>query len=220
MSFLLKIAGKERRVRAYRNKKTDYGKHIKEYYIENGVAYISCTVNDYFDVIDLYSVKGYEWLNSSFVRFIEDNATYIPLEYPILLELCGTQFTKEKQDTIIRTIKEYYALKLGEMQNNLHEVYTKIFWLICMAVIFLLLLFLVNTSNLKLFFLEPVTVLFWLFLWEAVDLLIFDRKDEIYEKSCIAQLESMKISFSSRFEDIPIAEEEADRIIREVFDEL
>ena len=43
-------------------KSVDVGKFVKDFYVEKGLAYISCNVNSYYDVIDRYSVKGYEWL--------------------------------------------------------------------------------------------------------------------------------------------------------------
>ena len=74
-------------------KSVDVGKFVKDFYVEKGLAYISCNVGGYNDIIDRYSVKGYEWLDESFARFIEENAIYIPPEYPIVLEICGVPFT-------------------------------------------------------------------------------------------------------------------------------
>ena len=62
---------------------------MREIYIENGLAFISCKVKSINDIVDRYSVDGYEWLDESFARYIESNAAYIPTEYPIVLEIIG-----------------------------------------------------------------------------------------------------------------------------------
>ena len=65
-------------------------------------------MSDYYDVIDHYSVKGYEWPNSNFLQFIEDNAYFIPTDYPLVLEICGTHFSERQQQTIESTIRDFF----------------------------------------------------------------------------------------------------------------
>lgn len=79
----------------FKNKKVDIERYVKDYYVENNLAYISVNVNCYEDIISKYSVVGYEDLNQDFVNYLEENAEYIPLEYPIVLEITGTRFSKE-----------------------------------------------------------------------------------------------------------------------------
>ena len=40
----------------FRRKKVDISKYIKDYYVDNELAYISCNVDSYDDIIDHYSV--------------------------------------------------------------------------------------------------------------------------------------------------------------------
>ena len=105
-------------LKQFRRKSVDLDKFVKDFYVENGLAYISCNVNDYYDIIDKYSVDGYEWLNGSFTRFVEENANYVPTEYPIVLEICNHIFTKKQRDCIEETIADYYALKMGDVKTN------------------------------------------------------------------------------------------------------
>ena len=72
-------------LRKLSRKNVDLGKFVKDFYVEKGLAYISCNVSGYNDIIDRYSVKGYEWVEESFARFVEENAIYIPPEYPLYL---------------------------------------------------------------------------------------------------------------------------------------
>ena len=108
-----------RTARRFKKKTIDYSKYIKDFYIEKGVAFISCNVKGYYDIIDEHSVPEYEWLNHSFARFVEENAYYIPNTYPIVLEICGTHFSEAQQQRITETILDYYALQLGDKQLDL-----------------------------------------------------------------------------------------------------
>ena len=210
---------RSRRIRIFRNRKTNFKKHVRDYYIENGVAYISCNVKDYYDIIDPHSVEGYEWLNHSFVRFVEENANYIPPEYPILLEICGAYFTKKQEERIEHAIREYYALKLGEAQDEVAETRRKIWILLIGGIVVLSLLVLlskiINVNGTYLT--EILFIFFWFCIWEAGDLFFYDRDELLYTKTITAQLESMKIEFSRRFVDTTLDDEEAKQIIEEVF---
>ncbi|MBR2546489.1 MAG: hypothetical protein IKE93_10040, partial [Erysipelotrichaceae bacterium] len=88
----------EKNKKSFRKMKIDYYRYVKDFYLEDGLAYISCNVNDYNDIINPYSVEGYEWLNESFARFVESNAEYIPVEYPIVLEICGKNFSDQQKE--------------------------------------------------------------------------------------------------------------------------
>ena len=221
MSIRLSGPRRFRRIMIFRNRKTNYKKHVRDYYIENGVAYISCNVRNIYDIIDPYSVEGYEWLNERFVRFVEENANYIPFEYPILLEICGTAFTPYEEQRIERAIREYYALKLGDMQDEITSTKRKIIGLVAGGILSLLLLIYLASgrSGAPAFISEIVMIFFWFCLWEAGDLLFYDRNEMVYNKTLIAQLESVKIMFSRRFVDTAIDDEEAQQIIEEVFSE-
>ena len=58
----------EENKRRIRKMKIDYNRYVKDFYLEDGIAVISCNVSDYYDIIDRYSVEGYEWLNEHFAR--------------------------------------------------------------------------------------------------------------------------------------------------------
>ncbi len=221
MSVFSKKRGKEARIRVFRNRKADLRKHIREYYIENGVAFISCNVRSYYDIIDPFSVEGYEWLNASFVRFVEENANYIPFEYPIMLEICNARFTAKQQERIEHTIREYYALKVGDTQADMRENRKKTLTLFAAGIALLILLLLLSriVQGIGVYSREILVVFFWFCIWEAADLILYDRSDMVYDKTLYAQLESMKISFQLRFEDTPVDDEEAKQIIEEVFSE-
>lgn len=208
----------------FSKKKINYDKKIREFYLEDGIAYISCNVKNYYDIIDHYSVQGYEWLNSDFAHYIDDNANNIPVEYPILLEICGCSFTEEEQETIERTIKQYYLMKLGEAQDEFDAMRHNWHRLLIGSIAF----FLVDVATYEIWniwgtnaFLQAipdvVQVVFWFFLWTAADFIFLQIPDAREQKTYSAQLSSVQIVFKKKFLDEPVDEATKEQIIEEVF---
>ena len=61
--------------------KADYDKVVREYYLEDGKALISCKVRGMDDIISHYSVKNRENMNPELSAYLDDNIFYLPLEH-------------------------------------------------------------------------------------------------------------------------------------------
>ena len=197
----------------FKNKKVDISRYIKDYYVENNLAYISVNVNSYEDIISKYSVVGYEDLNQEFVDYIEENAEYIPLEYPIVLEITGTRFSKERQKTIIEAISDYYNMKLGETQEELSSNSRFSLLLLVLAVISVLLYLRFSMGQ---FFSTALELGIWFFVWTFADIFWLERNEIKERKTDYAQLFSMKVIFKEEFVDDDITEKEEKQIIQDI----
>ena len=209
----------EENKRRIRKMKIDYNRYVKDFYLEDGIAVISCNVSDYYDIIDRYSVEGYEWLNEHFARFIESNAFYIPVEYPIVLEICGMKFSRRQRSAIVETIQDYYQLKLGDKQMELNNITWRIIAFFVIAVVFTVIFFFVNRMASDNFFNEFIVILVWFFIWELSDLIIYDGKNLREEKMEAAQLASIVVRFEKEFVDEPYDEKETEQIYEALSEE-
>ena len=209
----------EENKRRIRKMKIDYNRYVKDFYLEDGIAVISCNVSDYYDIIDRYSVEGYEWLNEHFARFIESNAFYIPVEYPIVLEICGMKFSRKQRNAIVETIQDYYQLKLGDKQMELNNVIWRIVTFFVIAVVFTVIFFFVNRMASDNFLNEFIVILVWFFIWELSDLIIYDGNSLREEKMEAAQLASIVVRFEKEFVDEPYDEKETEEIYEELSEE-
>ena len=217
--FNVKSARFRKNLKKFSKKRVDVGMYVKDLYVDNGLAYISCNVKNYNDIIDPKSVEGYEWLTEDFDRFIDSNANYIPTEYPIVLEICGCKFNKKQRECIEATIADYYALKMGDTQMALSKNLWKSVVLALFDIIFALIRWLpfINFSNETIS--EATLVLFWFFLWEFTNCMGFERRDLKQQRTEAAQLASIKVTFQEKFEDGPVEPEEEQQILEEVFED-
>ena len=203
-------------LKQFSQKRVDVSKYIKDFYVENGLAYISCNVSGYYDIIDRYSVDGYEWLSEPFARFVESNAIYVPTEYPIVLEICGHHFSKREKQKIEEAIADYYALKMGDTQLALENNTSKSMLLLIFGVLFTVVLFLMG-NRLTTTMYEAIALFFSFFLWEFLDTAWFERNVLREAKTDAAQMASIKVIYKEFFYDSPVADEE--EILDEIFEE-
>ena len=206
----------EKNKRRIRRMKVDYNKYVKDFYLEDGLAIISCNVNGYYDIIDRYSVEGYEWLNDSFARFLESNAFYIPFEYPIVLEICGTKFNRKQREVITETIHDYYELKLGDKQMELNDNTRRIITFMVIAGLFTLLFTFVQGWQQDSFVVQFILIMLWFFIWGLSDMVVTDRSELKEDKMAIAQLASTVVRFREEFIDEPYDEFEQEKIYQEL----
>lgn len=206
-------------LKRFSKKRVDISKYVKDLYVDHGIAYISCNVQDYYDIIDRYSVEGYEWLNESFVRFVDENANYVPTEYPIILEICGHRFTRKQRECIEATIADYYALKMGDAQMALEKNTLRSAVLAALGALFAIPTWGVIQSGTRTTFSEAILVLFGFFIWEFLDCFWFARRPLVQAKIDASQVASLKVTFQEEFEDGPVEPDEEKKILKEIFED-
>lgn len=206
-------------IRRFKRKNVDIAKFVKDLYVDQGIAYISCNVSSYNDIISRYSVDGYEWLNHIFTRFVDENANYVPTEYPIILEICGHRFKKKERECIEATVADYYALKLGDAQMALERNTMECLVLFVFSIVSVISIWLALRGNIGRTIWEILIVFLCFFIWEFIDSFAFERSTLMDEKLKAAQVASMKLTFQEEFEDGPVEPEEAKEILNEIFED-
>ena len=165
--------------------KFNYNKFVRDFYLEKNTAYVSVNIDNYNDVISKYSISNYEWLNPEFADYVED----------IALDING-HFTKEQEEIIKKTIKEYFGVKLGDAQNDLDTNKLLNILLFVVAVLFLIIFFVVTFYIPSFKFLEPISIISWFIMWELLDNNFIKRQQLRAKKIDLAQLVNMEIKFN------------------------
>lgn len=173
-----------------RKKLTREFKHDK-----NGNALVEIGIKDKTEVLAPFALDGKETINVEFANLLDNVSKSIPPKENMHLKLkCEKLTDKEKQDFSM-AIKNYYFNSLIDNQRKLHNN-SLIFWsMIAISLLFLAILFIANHFGAPWIITEVLDIIAWVFVWEAVDLLAFQRSIYQYEMNRDLVLYKMKISF-------------------------
>ncbi len=168
--------------------------------MENGVAYIPCRIRGIDDVISKYSVKDCESLDPEFLSYITDFIEFIPVEYPVVIQMTDPGLSMEEKTIICETIAAETDYLLGKTEEFLNHKKRRFISMIAGTVLSGILLGIakqiIENVPLEFFF-----VLFWLFADALVRYLFIDKLDFKDEKIRMGRLASMKVEFVKPEED-------------------
>ena len=194
--FKRKSSRAKRNLKKFKSAKFNYARFVKDYYIENGNAYISAKVTCIDDIVSRYSLEDYEWINSEFAEYIENSAYYIPVEESVIIEICGHKFSEKEKEIIKRVIKDYFGLKLGDKIIDLDINRNKSNRLLLLGILSVGLVFLASRLTNSEYLLELPLIMMWFFIWEYGDLAWLDRWDLDTLRLEAGQLANAKIIFN------------------------
>lgn len=196
---------KQDNTRQFLYKKSYMKRRLQHDVVENGIAYIPCKVSGMEDIISKFSVKGCESLDSVFMTYITDFIKFVPVEYPVTLEISGAQFSDEEKKIITETITSDMDYNLGKTEEE-HLKKKKRFWAMIIGTIAAGILLPIAKQVLPLFPLELYYVLFWLFADAWVRYQFIEKSDYKEEKIQAGRLASLKVEFTENGQQAENAE--------------
>lgn len=185
----------KKNIKRFKKKKFNYNKYVKDFFIENGKAVVYAKVDCYEDIISKFSVREYEVLNRKFSNYLEELTYYIPVEYPVELEISGCRFTAEEEMIIEETIKDHFGLKLSDAEMDLKDNRMASLVLLIASLVTFAFLYVLFRTNVGAVFMEAYLVIVWFFLWTYSEFEFIERPKLKIKKLDFAQLASMKIRF-------------------------
>ena len=185
----------KKNIKRFKKKKFNYNKYVKDFFIENGKAVVYAKVDCYEDIISKFSVREYEVLNRKFSNYLEELTYYIPVEYPVELEISGCKFTLEEKKIIEETIKDHFGLKLSDAEMDLKDNRMASLVLLIASLVTFAFLYVLFRTNVGAVFMEAYLVIVWFFLWTYSEFEFIERPKLKIKKLDFAQLASMKIRF-------------------------
>lgn len=165
---------------------------------DDGKAYINV---DLTKVESPFSVYSYESrVDSEVYAYIDNAAFYLRTAVPIVINFDdGGRYSEELKEKIKRAVIRHYAL---EFEDRIHEHRrrTAFGWLsLIIGLIFLgtsILLNIFVKDQIRIF-LEIITILSWVFVWQSIDIFFFaghERRVDIYNS---AQLAVAEVTFGT-----------------------
>ena len=183
-------------------------------FINNGIATFPCKISSYYDIIHPFSVRRYETLNQEFADFLELGASVVPPECPIVVNIIEDCLTDEERETIVAVVREYYAYKLGLVEKD-GKRHTKRFVIMTVGLVvasFLLWL----SEGLDEISRELFFVLFWFMGDTLCDYILLTGHDLRRDRRAAGQLASVKVTFSSSFDESDYTKEEVEKLHSEI----
>lgn len=163
------------KLKKYQKKKFEQFKKINELKISDNEAHILIKINDVDEIISKNSVKYNEMLELSFIELIDRKVNYMPLDYPMVLEIHNKILSSEEKILIRKLIKNYYSLKLAEKEMDLKQLKRKInFFLVFGIIIFAIFALLYSQTDFPIIT-EILSFIGSFSLWESAELKIFEQ---------------------------------------------
>jgi len=127
----------------YQKEKFKHFKQVNELKIDDDEAYIELKVNDLESITNKFSISGNISLTQEFYDAIEKKNAFIPLDFPLVLEIHSSNFNAEEKILVRKLIKNHFTLVCIEKEMELKSIKRKSrFFLACGIIGFILLFFL------------------------------------------------------------------------------
>lgn len=138
-------------------------------------ASISLTVYDDSSFLSPYSSDNEEIISDEVAGFLENSAKQIKPTSFLKINIKSKTIAENEKPVYLRAIKNYYENESAEIKRNLKFNLIATLILFAISVVVLLVLFLVVAKFNIQVLTEIVTIMAWVFLWEAVDLFFIRR---------------------------------------------
>ena len=205
---------KRKLIRLFELRRGHLDYRIKRDYVRHGIATIPCRISNYSDVINTYSVKGYETLNTEFFDYVTTTAEVTPPECPLVLNIIGDCLSDEEKKTIEDVICDDFAYDLGmvEKEDKRH----KRFFITMFVGLFLSGAILHLTDAMAEMPRELLFILFWFMGETLCEYIFFTGYDLRRERRLAGRLASIKVVFATCYEKPDYTDSDYDKLYSEI----
>ena len=182
-------------LKKYQKEKYEHYKRINELSINDEEAYIPIRVNGMDDIVSNYSVRNNELLSEEFIDILTKKASYITLDYPVVLEILNDNFTPEEKILIRKLIINYFSLETIIKETELKAIKRKSNFFLFIGIFFFIILFLLYDSNIFGGFIEIVSFISSFSIWEWAEIIIFEQDDLTEEILINRHLSKVRVIF-------------------------
>lgn len=163
------------KLKKYQAQKFEYYKDLNEIIYNDNEAYIILKIDKINKVISDYSLPGEEILNQEFLNIIEKKASFISIEYPLVLEIHNNVLSSEEKILIRKLLKNYFDLEKTNKTIELNNLRRKSRFFFIIGI----LSFIISIGLLYYEFLiglrEIISFLGSFSIWECFELSLFEE---------------------------------------------
>lgn len=179
------------KLKRYQKAKFENFKKVNELKLNDDEAYIDLKLDDFKSIISTYSLSVNPILKEDFLSFIENYASYIPLDYPLVLEIHSKKIGAEDRILLRKLIKNHFSLMKINKEVELKALRRKSFFFLVMGVICFVILALAISYNILGFMKEILSFIASFSIWEFGELYLFEQdnlKEQVLKYSHLAKI--------------------------------
>jgi hypothetical protein len=179
------------KLKKYQKEKFDSYKKINNLKVNDNEAYIEMKVKDYNSIISEYSLEDSPVLKKEFLNVIENRASVIPLDYPLVLEIHNSNFSSEEKIVVRKLIKNHFTFISINKESELKRLRQKSRFLLLLGIILLIVSKLIENITFFVPIFEILNILTWVGIWECISLVLFDEdnlKEEIIKYKHLSKI--------------------------------
>lgn len=178
-----------------KNHKIKYNEenYINKNYMVDGKAVIPVEIDSYDDLFMKHDFKKFE-LSDDVCKYIEEIAYMIPMSTDIVIEIHSPFFNQEKMDSIVKAVKNNYGMEIDDTDYDITRINAKAIIYGFVGVL-ILILNLVTEDYIGPVLSNFICVVWWVAIWEMVDLLTIEKSNKRWKRLNYQQLYDAEIKF-------------------------
>lgn len=186
---------KQVKKRQRKNRRIKYNEevYIEKNYIVDGKAVIPVELEKTDDLFMKHDFKKYE-LSDEVCDYIEEIAYMIPMNTDIVIELHCPKVDDEMQIKMIKAIKNNYGMDIDDMDYDISKINSRSI-IYGVVGILILIINLITEPILGEVFSNFICVVWWVAIWEMVELQTIEKSDAKWKRLNCQQLYDSEITF-------------------------
>ena len=186
------MPAKRKGKRKNRKIKFSESNYVEKNYMKKGKAVIPVKLEKISDLYMQHDYKEME-LSDSVCAYIEEIAYMIPINTDIVLEIHCPEIDEEQQNKAKKCIKNNYGMEIDDNEYDLAVNNKRAWWFTIVGVILLIINILIE--DLGRVFSDFLSVVWWVAIWDMVEILVLDNQDIKFKRLNNQQLYDSTIKF-------------------------
>ena len=180
-----------------KNRRIKYNEevYINKNYMVDGKAVIPVQLESINDLFMKHDYKKYE-LSDDVCKYIEEIAYMIPMSTDIIIELHCNKVDEDTRLKMVRAIKNNYGMDIDDADYDIRRINRRswIFGIIGLALLIFNIIFEAQLGEVLSNF---VCVVWWVAIWEMVELQTMEKLDVRWRRLNYQQLYDAKVTSAS-----------------------
>ena len=163
----------------------------------DGRTVIPMTVRDDSDFLSPFSEGAAPLISADVAEYLEEKTEDLPRRTELILQIRSSCIDPAEQEAYRLGVREFYLILYLSVRRELRRNLLLAFTLAAAGMLLLLATHLIDTHLGLPYWMELTDIVAWVFVWEAVDTLVFGSHDLRTQKLRCLSFMDMKIEFLS-----------------------